>query len=232
MYINSTNDREGENNIMIQVLIIDDHLAVGMGTKVLIEQENIQADVLFYSEKLQTNLSNKKYDVYMVDLYMPNLNGLEISKKILKEDPNARIIIYTGFDIEPHFNLLIETGVMGIISKTASQESIINAIESIMRKEIVIPYELFKQLRIQERYSHININKNGVVPISMNHREIEVLSYIEKGMTNKCIASTLNLSQRSIEYTITEIFNKLGVYSRVEAVKAAKKIGIISKFDL
>ncbi len=159
----------------------------------------------------------------MVDLYMPNLNGLEISKKILKEDPNARIIIYTGFDIEPHFNLLIETGVMGIISKTASQESIINAIESIMRKEIVIPYELFKQLRIQERYSHININKNGVVPISMNHREIEVLSYIEKGMTNKCIASTLNLSQRSIEYTITEIFNKLGVYSRVEAVKAAKK---------
>ncbi|MHA2888249.1 response regulator transcription factor [Bacillus cereus] len=217
---------------MIQVLIIDDHLAVGMGTKVLIEQENIQADVLFYSEKLQTNLSNKKYDVYMVDLYMPNLNGLEISKKILKEDPNARIIIYTGFDIEPHFNLLIETGVMGIISKTASQESIINAIESIMRKEIVIPYELFKQLRIQERYSHININKNGVVPISMNHREIEVLSYIEKGMTNKCIASTLNLSQRSIEYTITEIFNKLGVYSRVEAVKAAKKIGIISKFDL
>ena len=70
---------------------------------------------------------------------------------------------------------------MGIISKTASQESIINAIESIMRKEIVIPYELFKQLRIQERYSHININKNGVVPISMNHREIEVLSYIEKG---------------------------------------------------
>jgi len=232
VYINSTNDREGENNIMIQVLIIDDHLAVGMGTKVLIEQENIQADVLFYSEKLQTNLSNKKYDVYMVDLYMPNLNGLEISKKILKEDPNARIIIYTGFDIEPHFNLLIETGVMGIISKTASQESIINAIESIMRKEIVIPYELFKQLRIQERYSHININKNGVVPISMNHREIEVLSYIEKGMTNKCIASTLNLSQRSIEYTITEIFNKLGVYSRVEAVKAAKKIGIISKFDL
>lgn len=232
MYINSTNDREGENNIMIQVLIIDDHLAVGMGTKVLIEQENIQADVLFYSEKLQTNLSNKKYDVYMVDLYMPNLNGLEISKKILKEDPNARIIIYTGFDIEPHFNLLIETGVMGIISKTASQESIINAIESIMRKEIVIPYELFKQLRIQERYAHININKNGVVPISMNHREIEVLSYIEKGMTNKCIASTLNLSQRSIEYTITEIFNKLGVYSRVEAVKAAKKIGIISKFDL
>ncbi len=232
MYINSTNDREGENNIMIQVLIIDDHLAVGMGTKVLIEQENIQADVLFYSEKLQTHLSNKKYDVYMVDLYMPNLNGLEISKKILKEDPNARIIIYTGFDIEPHFNLLIETGVMGIISKTASQESIINAIESIMRKEIVIPYELFKQLRIQERYSHININKNGVVPISMNHREIEVLSYIEKGMTNKCIASTLNLSQRSIEYTITEIFNKLGVYSRVEAVKAAKKIGIISKFDL
>ncbi|MDF9654238.1 response regulator transcription factor [Bacillus cereus] len=217
---------------MIQVLIIDDHLAVGMGTKVLIEQENIQADVLFYSEKLQTNLSNKKYDVYMVDLYMPNLNGLEISKKILKEDPNARIIIYTGFDIEPHFNLLIETGVMGIISKTASQESIINAIESIMRKEIVIPYELFKQLRIQERYAHININKNGVVPISMNHREIEVLSYIEKGMTNKCIASTLNLSQRSIEYTITEIFNKLGVYSRVEAVKAAKKIGIISKFDL
>ncbi|VXC41963.1 two-component response quorum-sensing regulator [Bacillus mycoides] len=217
---------------MIQVLIVDDHVAVGMGTKALIEQEKIKADVLFHSEEIQTHLNEKKYDVYLVDLYMPNLNGLEISKIILKEDPNAKIIIYTGFDIEPHFNLLIENGIMGIISKTASQESIINGIESVIRAEIVVPYQLFKQLRIQELHSNRNISKKGVLPISMNHREIEVLSYIEKGMTNKCIASTLNLSQRSIEYTITEIFNKLGAYSRVEAVKIAKQIGIMSKFDL
>ncbi|KAB2491167.1 response regulator transcription factor [Bacillus cereus] len=217
---------------MIQVLIIDDHAAVGMGTKALIEQHNITADVLFHSEEIQTYIKKKKYDVYMIDLYMPNLNGLEVSKQILKEDPNSKIIIYTGFDIEPHYNLLIEHGVMGIISKTASQESILNVIQSVMREEIVIPYHLFKQLRIQEFNSTVNSNINKVIPISMNPREIEVLSYIEKGMTNKSIAATLNLSQRSIEYTITEIFNKLGVYSRVEAVKTAKQIGLLPKFDL
>lgn len=217
---------------MIQVLIIDDHAAVGMGTKALIEQDNITADVLFNSEEIQTYINKKTYDVFMIDLYMPNLNGLEVSKQILKEDPNAKIIIYTGFDIEPHYNLLIEHGVMGIISKTASQETILNVIQSVMREEIVIPYHLFKQLRIQEFNSNVHSNINKVIPISMNPREIEVLSYIEKGMTNKSIAATLNLSQRSIEYTITEIFNKLGVCCRVEAVKTAKQIGLLPTFDL
>ncbi|MCW1238502.1 response regulator transcription factor [Bacillus pretiosus] len=217
---------------MIQVLIIDDHAAVGMGTKALIEQDNISADVLFHSEKIPTLINEKKYDVYMVDLYMPNLNGLEVSKKILEEDPTAKIIIYTGFDIEPHFNLLIESGVMGIISKTASQDTILNVIQSVMRGEVVIPYNLFKQLRIQEFHSNMNTTMNKVTPISMNPREIEVLSYIEKGLTNKSIAATLNLSQRSIEYTITEIFDKLGVCSRVEAVKEAKRVGLMPKFEL
>lgn len=163
---------------------------------------------------------------------MPNLNGLEATKEILKLHPKAKIIIYTGFDVEPHFNLLIENGVMGILSKTASKERIINTIYSVIQDEVVIPYSLFKQLRIQEIHSNMNSSHSKTLPITMNQREIEVLSYIEQGMTNKYIAATLNLSQRSIEYTITEIFNKLGVVSRVEAVKKAKQIGVMPQFDL
>ena len=81
---------------------------------------------------------------------MPNLNGLEVTKGILKHDPDAAIIIYTGFDIEPHFNLLLENNISGIISKTASKEQMITTIRCAKRKEVVIPLGLFRQLRIQQ----------------------------------------------------------------------------------
>ena len=120
-----------------------------MGTKALIETEDICADVLFDSAEYLSCIT-KKYDVYLVDLFMPNLNGLEVTKGILKHDPDAAIIIYTGFDIEPHFNLLLENNISGIISKTASKEQMITTIRCAKRKEVVIPLGLFRQLRIQQ----------------------------------------------------------------------------------
>ncbi|MCC2437425.1 response regulator transcription factor [Bacillus paranthracis] len=219
---------------MIEVLIIDDHMAVGMGTKALIETEDICADVLFDSAEYLSCITKKKYDVYLVDLFMPNLNGLEVTKGILKHDPDAAIIIYTGFDIEPHFNLLLENDISGIISKTASKEQMITTIRCAKRKEVVIPLGLFRQLRIQQfsAKSLLQSEKTNELPITLTQREREILIFVQQGMTNKNIALTLNLSQRSIEYTLTELFNKLRVSSRVEAVEKAKSLGILSKINL
>ena len=74
--------------------------------------------------------------------------------------------------------------------------------------------------------------KTNELPITLTQREREILIFVQQGMTNKNIALTLNLSQRSIEYTLTELFNKLRVSSRVEAVEKAKSLGILSKINL
>lgn len=99
---------------------------------------------------------------------------------------------------------------------------------------MVIPLGLFRQLRIQQfsAKSVLQSEKINEIPITLTQREREVLIFVQQGMTNKNIAVTLNLSQRSIEYTLTELFNKLRVSSRVEAVEKAKSLGILSKINL
>ncbi len=78
---------------------------------------------------------------------MPKLNGIELTKLILQKDPDAVVLIYTGFDIVAHYNLLIESGVSGFISKTATKEQLITAIRCALREEVVIPLQLLKQLK-------------------------------------------------------------------------------------
>ena len=75
------------------------------------------------SEKYLEVINKDKYEVYLIDLYMPKLNGIELTKLILQNDPDATVLIYTGFDIAEHYNLLIESGVSGFISKTAQKSN-------------------------------------------------------------------------------------------------------------
>ena len=114
---------------MISVLVVDDHVAVGLGTKALIERyDDIEADVFHDSEEIREVMHNKQYDVYLIDLQMPKINGLELSKYILSVQPEAAILIFTGFDVLPHYNLLIDNGVLGVLSKTSSEKEVVNAI--------------------------------------------------------------------------------------------------------
>lgn len=133
---------------MINVLIVDDHPAVGEGTRTIIESEqDMKADVLLESNKIMAILKKEKYDVYLIDLYMPMVNGMELTKTILEFDPDATILIYTGYDVVSHFNLLIEAGASGFISKTSTREQLITSIRCSLREEAVISIQLLKQLK-------------------------------------------------------------------------------------
>ena len=113
---------------MIRVLIVDDHPAVGEGTKNIIDQQvDMQAMIISESNQVIHVLKENQYDVYLLDLYMPKINGLELTKMILQVEPDAIVLIYTGFDVIAHYNLLIEAGVSGFVSKTSSSEQLITA---------------------------------------------------------------------------------------------------------
>ncbi|MDF9580971.1 LuxR C-terminal-related transcriptional regulator, partial [Bacillus paranthracis] len=132
-----------------------------------------------------------------------------------------------------HYNLLIENGVLGVLSKTSSEEQVINSIRHAVKKEVVLSYQLVRQLRIKEAISNMT-NKDGEITnqISLNEDEKQILIEVSKGKTNKELAEILNLSQRSVEYKLTDIFHKLKVSSRMEAVQKAKELWLIPSLDL
>ncbi|SIS51044.1 response regulator transcription factor [Salimicrobium flavidum] len=217
---------------MTNILIIDDHPAVGTGTKAMIEQNSeMKVDVVEKATEVEAMVSQGNYEVLLIDLYMPGVNGLELSKRIKKEWPEITTLIYTGFDLSTHFNMLVEAEIDGFVSKTASQEQLLTAIRCAMRDEVVVPLHLFKQLRRTEA-SATSIRMNWTKEeeaLSLNEKEQAILKEVSKGLTNKTIATNLHMSQRSVEYTLTGIFNKLDVRSRTEALYKAQELGLISK---
>lgn len=214
---------------MINLLIVDDHPSIGEGTKAIIEQQaDMKADVMTESEKVIDRLTEKKYDMYVVDLFMPNLNGTELAKAILRVDPDAIILIYTGYDIMPHYNMMMAAGVSGFISKTATAEQLITAIRCALREEVVIPLQLLKQLRRVEAGPSTDDGQKKLGDITLSNREQQILDQVGEGLKNSVIAQNLNMSRRTIELGLTKIFSKLDVGSRTEAYKKAREYGLLS----
>lgn len=214
---------------LIKVLIVDDHPAMGEGTRTIIESEqDMKADVLNESDKVLDILEKDTYDVYLIDLYMPRMNGIELTKKIMQFDPDAIVLIYTGYDVISHFNLLIEAGASGFVSKTSTREQLITAIRCSLRDEAVIPIPLLRQLKRAEASPMASKEKTYLKNISLTTKEQQILDGVSKGKTNRAIALELSMSQRSVEYHLTKIFSKLGVESRTEALLKAGELGLLS----
>ncbi|MGM7637330.1 response regulator transcription factor [Bacillus sp. Hm123] len=216
---------------MINIILVDDHRAVAEGTKALLEQGG-QFNVQTCSNinDIYERMEIERVDVFLFDLYMPDMNGIELSKQILHQFPKSRIIIYTGFDIAQHFNLIAETGVSGFVSKSASREQMIGAIEAALRDEVMIPIELFRQLRRTPMVSIVQ-EEGDSCNIRLTEREINILTAISEGLTNKEIAHQLQYSQRTIEYSISKLFDKLKVKSRTEALLKARKHHLLPPVD-
>jgi len=214
---------------MIKILLVDDHPSVGEGTKLLLEQDpEVRVTSLSLPMEALELLQTEEFDILLFDLNMPGVSGLELTKRVVTAQPDSRVLIYTGYDISPHFNVLIDSGVSGFVSKTASREQLLTAIRCVMRDEAVIPVQLLRQLR----RSDIRVSTredNTLETVSINEREQEILQEVASGRSNKDIAAKLLMSQRTVEYSLTRVFEKLGVRSRSEAIAEARRIGLLSE---
>lgn len=208
---------------MISVLIVDDHPVLGAGTKRLIEQESDMhaAFVTTGQEALQA-MKRQKYDLLIFDMHLSDMDGLQLVRQTTLDVP---ILIYSGYDLAPYLNLLIQAGVAGIINKTSSPQQLIRSIRDALEGVSSIPIALFKQMSIDENVS--SRQEKWADVMLLNEKEISILQHISEGKSNKELAELLYISQRTVEYQLTGIFNKLKVHSRAEAVVAAKKFGLI-----
>lgn len=213
---------------MINVLLVDDHPSVIEGTKLLLEQAgDVKVSFAYTAEQAEELAGRSRFDVMLVDLQMPDGKGIDLSKRILGIRPDATILIYTGFDLKPHFNLMVESGICGFVPKTGTQEQLVTAVRCAARGESVLPFELLKQLRRHGAPLRKRLGEPDRA--ALTDRERRILDGIAEGSSNKEIARTLMISQRSFEYALTGLFQKLKVKSRIEAVIQAGRLGVASE---
>jgi two-component system competent response regulator ComA len=217
---------------MIQVLLVDDHPAVLEGTTSMVETEGDMTVTAVSSgiEALEV-LQEQMFDIALLDLNLPIMNGLELTRRIVALYPELPVVIYTGHDIHPHFNTLVDAGVSGFISKTALRDQLVNAIRCVTQGETVLPISLFKQLRRNDIRVDSSKGEKTLENVSINEKEQAILREIANGKSNRELAEVLLMSQRTVEYHLTRIFEKLGVGSRAEAVVQAQRLGIIPSSD-
>nr|WP_245948158.1 response regulator transcription factor [Paenibacillus sambharensis] len=218
--------------MQVNLLIVDDHPSVIEGTKVMLQQSgDVKVTMETSPSRVLEELPIHRYDVMLIDLFMREadgreINGIDLASEILRVSPEEVILIYTGFDISPHLNRLIESGISGFVSKTATSEQLMTGIRCAMRREVVLPITTFRQLR--QMNSEAVSEVNSAMP-AVTEREIAILQQIAMGRGNRVIADSMAMSQRSLEYILTQLFQKLGVKSRVEAVSKAELIGILPR---
>ena len=202
---------------MIRVVIIDDHVVVRAGLRYIIEAD---PELEFAGEfgggtGAVEFVAEKNPDVVLLDVRMPDRNGIDALKDILEADPKRRVVMLTTSDAEEDVYRAIEEGALGYVMKDSEIEVISAAIRSAMAGEVFMTDEV---RRIYE-------TRKGSKGLSS--REAEALRLAAKGAGNKEIAKEMGLSENSVKMFMKRAFFKLGASSRAEAVQLAIRRGLI-----
>ncbi|MBZ5519395.1 response regulator transcription factor [Bacillus sp. KS1] len=207
---------------MYKVLIADDHLVVREGLKLLIET-NDHYTITGEAENGKTAVrlaEELKPDVILMDLYMPEMSGLEAIKQI-KEHSDVPIIILTTYN-EDHLMIEgIESGANGYLLKDTSSETLFHTMDAAVRGEVLLQPDILRRFR-EKKMERANANET-----QLTDKEIIVLEAVAKGHKSKAIAFDLGISERTVKARLTSIYNKLGADSRTEAVTIAMQKGIL-----
>ena len=123
---------------------------------------------------------------------------------------------------------MMDAGVSGFVSKTATSEQLITAIRCALREEVVLPLHLLRQLRRGEAGASTHEAQQDLSGVGLSEREQQVLELVGEGSTNIAISQSLNVSKRTVESDLTKVFSKLRVSSRTEAYKKASEYGLLS----
>ena len=203
---------------MIDLLIVDDHPVVLDGTKTLLQDlENVHIETEQESANVLSRMATKSFQLFLIDINMKPINGIQLAEMIKKAQPEALIILYTGYELSDYYELLVEKKVDGLLSKLATKEQVIQTIQATLRGEILLSVDF---LDFVQQHSNRTNTKQEVL---LSHKEQEILQLVAQGCTNKAIASAIGVTQRTVENYLSKLFVRLHVESRAEAVIVAKE---------
>ena len=212
---------------MMRILIADDYPLVRAGIAQVLSKESsflVVGEAETAEEAL--DLAVKLYpDVILLGLSLPDASAIQVCRTLVQQHPGIKVIILADFDEETHVLDYIKAGASGYLLKDIAQSTLIEAIKATCRWGSYIHPSVADKL-INE-YSKLNARVKGQSDCTLTSREIEVLTRIAEGRTNKEIANELYISEKTVKNHITNVFKKLKVSDRTEAVVQAMKKSII-----
>ena len=217
----------------IKVLLAEDHVVVRESIRQSLENESNIDVVGEANNGLEAVEMTRRLnpDVILMDISMPELNGIEATKEIKAFKAGIKILILTAYDYEQYIFSLLEAGAAGYLLKDVSSRELVTAINTVNKGDVVLHPAIAR--KVMQRFQHTKESSSDKDMTSLlTEHEISVLKMAAKGMSNNAIASELSLSVRTIESHLGTIFNKLGVGSRTEAVIQAMKRGWLTLEDL
>lgn len=213
----------------IRVMLADDHVLVREGTRRLLEAEpdiEVIAEAGDGISAVEQAVASEP-DVLIIDVAMPGQSGIEATRQIKQVLPKVAVLALTAYDDDQYVLALVNAGAAGFLLKDVRGQELVTAVRSVHRGEQVLqPAIAMRALR--QAVSH---RSSTVSMPPLSDREMEVLREAARGLPNKDIARRLNLSVRTIHTHLGNIFAKLGVGSRTEAVLLALRRGWIALDD-
>jgi DNA-binding NarL/FixJ family response regulator len=217
----------------IRVLLAEDHVIVREGTRQIVQ---IEPDMEVVGEagdgEEAVELANKLHpDVVIMDIAMPKLNGIEATKRIKALNPATAVLILTAYDNDQYIFALLEAGAAGYLLKNVRGRELVDAIRAVHNGESVL-YPTVARRVINHLMSPASSTTEAKTIEPLSERELEVLKLAARGISNKDIAQELSLSPRTVQAHLGNIFNKLGVGSRTEAILCGLRRGWFALEDL
>ena len=209
----------------IKILIADDHTVVRDGLVATLERQRDFKIVGEAANGLEAveGARSLQPDIILMDLRMPELDGVEAMRRIRSEDSKVNFIVLTTFDTDEYIFDAIEAGAKGYLMKDASREELFQAIRGVHRGESLI--EPGVATKVLDRFAELSRLADPVDVLSQ--RELDVLRLMAAGSGNKAIAEGLSISESTVKTHVANIFQKLDVTGRTDAVTTAIRKGII-----
>lgn len=216
----------------IRVLLADDHVLVRQGTRELLEREEdievvAEADDGEEAVRLATSQCP---DVAIMDIAMPKLNGIEATRQIKALHPATAVLVLTAYDDDEYIFALLEAGAAGYLLKDVHANELIKAIRAVYGGESVLHPAIARKV-INRLAQPADKRTEESALDQLTERELEVLRLGAKGMTNREIARELVISVRTVQAHLSNVFSKMGVGSRTEAVVHALRKGWLTLED-
>ena len=212
----------------VRVLIADDQTLFREGIKDLLENERIVEvvgeavdgqDVIRQAKKL-------KPDVILMDIKLPQIDGIAATRQIRKECPATNVLILSSYEDEAHVMEAIQAGANGYLSKMLPASELVNALKAFANDGVMIPQQVMGKLLAGLRQMASGEGQGS--PVALTKTEIRVLVLLGSGLSNKEIAAKMDCSVKTIKNHLNAVFQKLEVSNRTEAVVKGIEMGLIS----
>jgi len=218
----------------IRILIADDHTVLRQGTRSLLAQEP-DLEVVGEAgdgEEAVALATQLKPDVILMDIAMPKLDGIGATKQIKTLHPEISVLVLSAYDDDQFIFRLLQAGAAGYLLKSVHARELITAIRAVSQGESILHPTIARKVLSRFVPTATNPSSSARSSWELSQREMDFLKLMVKGMSNKEIASDLGLSIRTVQGHLRQIFKKLGVSSRTEAVVYALKENLITLDDL